>query len=86
MRFTRLVVAAVAAAASLSAGGGTASALGAAPCPSGYYGVIVEHNGQYTTVCTNLAHVESCPNGDGVVVWVSGRYVSACLRQIITAR
>ena len=82
MRLTRLALVAVAAAASL--GGGTASALSAAPCPSGYYGVIVEHNGQYTTVCTNLAHVDSCPNGDGVVVWVSGRYVSACLRQIIS--
>lgn len=78
MRFTRFAVAAFVAAASL-AGGQSAGALSAEPCPAGYYGVIVEHEGRQTSVCTNLAHLESCPSGIGTVVWVSGRYISACV-------
>lgn len=81
MRLIRITVAAAAVAASL--GAGSASALGVEACPDGYYGVVVENNGQRTKVCTNLAHTEACPSGDGVVVWVSGRYVSACLREIV---
>lgn len=80
MRLTRIALAAVAVAASFA--GGNASALSAAPCPAGYYGVIVENNGQQTSVCTNLAHVESCPSGSGYAVYVSGRYVSGCLKAI----
>lgn len=42
------------AAALVGAGAGTASALSAEPCPYGYTGVIIEHNGRQTSVCQNL--------------------------------
>ena len=81
MRITRTLLAAAALVAAVS--GGTASALSAEPCPPGYYGVVVEHDGRETQVCNNLAYTSDCPSGDGTVVHVGGRYVSACLRQVI---
>lgn len=77
MRFTRIALAVAAAAASLT-GVQSASALGAEACASGYYGVIIENNGSYTSVCTNLVYTTPCPTGTGTVVWVAGKHVSAC--------
>jgi hypothetical protein len=50
----RLAIKLVAAAALVAATAGTASALSAQQCADGYKGVIVENNGHYTSVCTNL--------------------------------
>ena len=50
----KIAVTTVMAAALVGVTAGTASALSAQACAPGYQGVIVEHNGQYTSVCTNL--------------------------------
>lgn len=42
------------AAALVGASAGAASALSAEPCPSGYTGVIIEHEGKQTSVCQNI--------------------------------
>lgn len=78
MRLTRIALAAVAAAASLT-GVQSANALSAQACADGYYGVVIENNGDYTTVCTNLAYTKSCDRGAGAVVVVGSKHVSACL-------
>lgn len=44
----------VVAAALVGGTAGAASALSAQACANGYEGVIVEHNGNYTSVCQNL--------------------------------
>lgn len=77
MRLTRIALAVAAAAASLT-GVQSASALSAEACAAGYYGVVIENNGSYTSLCTNLAYTTSCPSGTGTVVWIAGKHVSAC--------
>lgn len=86
MRFTRIILAAAVAGAAVT-GMSAASALGAKTCAPGYVGVVVENDGKYTSVCTNLlpsAGVAPCPNGDfGYDVYVSGKHVVLCAASIL---
>ena len=50
----KLALATALAAAIVGLGAGSASALEAYPCPAGYTGVIIEHNGKQTSVCQNI--------------------------------
>jgi uncharacterized protein involved in exopolysaccharide biosynthesis len=54
MRLTSKIVATVAVVAFSVAGAGSAFALTAEPCPEGYKGVIIDNNGQQTSVCQNF--------------------------------
>lgn len=50
----KLALSTALAAALVGATAGTAAALEAYPCPAGYTGVIIEHNGKQTSVCQNI--------------------------------
>lgn len=50
----KIALTTVLAAALVGVGASAATALDTYPCPTGYTGVIVEHNGHQTSVCQNV--------------------------------